>query len=80
MLAVCRVIGYAGVGSTPTFDSVSLPGYIRKGEIMNEPITKLMLMVGDFLINNKVEDAIVKWKDKGENAGSVIIVIKKYKK
>jgi len=26
-----RVINYAGVGSTPTLDSGSLPGYIRKG-------------------------------------------------
>ena len=47
---------------------------------MNEPVTKLMLLVGDFLINNKVEDATVVWLDSGENAGSVNVVIKEYRR
>lgn len=47
---------------------------------MNEPVTKLMLVVGDFLINNKIEDATVVWMDIGKNAGSVTVIIKEYRK
>lgn len=47
---------------------------------MNKLITKLLLKIGDFLIYNKIEDAIVKWKDKGEDAGSVSVIINKNRK
>jgi len=47
---------------------------------MNKPITKLMLLIGDFLIDNHVNDATIKWKDKGENSCKVTIIINKYRK
>jgi predicted nicotinamide N-methyase len=81
MQSVCRAVRYAGVGSTPTLGSGSLPGfYFKKRGNMNKPVTDLLLVLGDFLIDNGVEDATIKWKDKGENAGTVIIKINKYKK
>lgn len=47
---------------------------------MNKPVTKLMLLIGDFLIDNRIEDAIIKYKDKGENSCKVTIIINKYRK
>lgn len=47
---------------------------------MNEVMDKFMLLLGDWLINNKIEDAIVECKDEGENGGTIKITIKKYKK